>query len=207
LIATTLPKQVARTAAFAVRVSCPVGEGVVVAKAGWRRFCAFKTLRCLQRYNRHMDALKRPRRNICLSLTALLLPPLVLPAFAANATGHFEVYCDAVGIFLAKIDGAPAPGKLVLFSYLGFPPGTMGGNYLGQGRWSDVSAFPNECFPKCESVAHGKIWIDAWEIPDAGHGPPKGISGRYEIDFKSKRVVGRFVAKQRHRKHLLRVCM
>ena len=47
----------------------------------------------------------------------MLFVPLLLPlALVATASGHFEVYCDGVGIFLAKIDGAPAPGKLVLFS-------------------------------------------------------------------------------------------
>jgi len=72
------------------------------------------------------------RRNILLCLVAPLLVALPV-APSTTATGRFEAYCDGVGIFLSKIDGVPAPGKLVLFSYLNFPPGTMGGSYLGEG--------------------------------------------------------------------------
>jgi hypothetical protein len=84
------------------------------------------------------------------------------------ASGQFEVYCDGVGIFLAKLDGAPAPGKLVLFSRIGFPPGTMGGRYFGQGQWSDIYVFRHGCVPngKCDSIADGKVWID---LPDRRH--------------------------------------
>jgi hypothetical protein len=63
-----------------------------------------------------VDALKPLRTYTFLSFIMLFVPALLLPASVATATGHFEVYCDGVGIFLARIDGAPAPGKLVLFS-------------------------------------------------------------------------------------------
>jgi hypothetical protein len=151
-----------------------------------------------------MDAPKSLRRYIWVSLIALFLPALSSSAYAANATGYFEVCCNGVGVFLAKIDGAP--GKLVLVSYVDSIAGTMGGNNLRQGSWSDVSVFPNGCFPKCESVAHGKIWIDEWKTPDAGHGPPKRISGKYEIHFNGKRLEGRFMAKRHHSQRLLCVC-
>lgn len=120
--------------------------------------------------------------------------------------GHFEVYCDWVGIFLTKIDGAPAPGRLVLFSYLGFPPGTAGGRYLGQGRWSEVFVYRDGCLPdgKCESIAHGKVWIDA---PDTEDMQPKRISGSYEIDLNAKHFEGRFVAKRHSSKRPTRLCM
>jgi predicted Rdx family selenoprotein len=151
-----------------------------------------------------MDAPRLLRRYIWLSLIALFLPALSSSAFASNASGHFEVCCNGVGIFLAKIDGAP--GKLVLVSYLPSVAGTMGGNDLGQGRWSDVSVFPNGCFPKCKSIAHGKVWVDAWATPKPGLGPPKGISGKYEIDFNGKRLEGRFIARRHRIKRLLCVC-
>src|SRR5215469_6560606 len=96
---------------------------------------------------------------VFLSLIVLFVPPLPALASSRAAAGHFEVYCDGVGLFLAKIDGAPGSGKLVLFSlHLG---GTFGGKYIGQGRWSDVHVFRDGCVPdgKCQSVADGRVWI------------------------------------------------
>lgn len=154
-----------------------------------------------------MDALKSSRKYVFLSLI-MLLHPCRLVASVSTATGDFEVYCDGVGIFLAKIDGMPAPRKLVLFSRIGFPPGTMGG-YFGQGKWSDVYVLRNGCVPdgKCESIADGKVWIDASETSDAGHIPPKRISGKYEINLNGKHLEGHFIAKRHVSKHPLRLCM
>jgi len=164
-------------------------------------------------YTRPVDDPKPPRSFICLCLIALFLPALPLSAFATNATGHFEVYCDGVGIFLAKIDGAPAPGKLVLFSYIGFPSNTMGGRWLRRGMWSNVSVFRNGCVPdgKCQSIADGKVWIDGRDSTNFREPPPKRISGKYEIDLKGKHLEGGFVVKRHGRergwKHAVRVCM
>jgi hypothetical protein len=135
----------------------------------------------------------------------VLFVPLLLPqASAATATGHFEVYCDGVGIFLAKIDGAP--GKLVLFSGMSFPPGTFGGRSFGQGKWSDIYVLRDGCVPdgKCESIADGRVWIDA---PSPQDTPPRHISGKYEINFNGKLIEGNFLARRRHRKSPLRLCM
>ncbi len=125
---------------------------------------------------------------------------MALPS-VATATGHFEVYCDGVGIFLAKIDSA-ASGKLVLFSLLG----TIGGRYLGQGKWSDIYVFRDGCVPdgKCESIANGRVWIDTTDKQDA---QPKHISGKYEINLNGKHLEGAFLAKRHVRKRPLRLCM
>ena len=141
--------------------------------------------------------------HILLALIVLFVPPLLSPASVPTATGYFEEYCDGVGIFLAKVAGAPASGKLVFFSYMGFPGGTFGGKYIGQGKWSDVSVFAGGCFPdgNCQSIAHGKVWIDALDTP------PKHISGKYEITLNGKLVEGTFLAKRHDRKHPLRICM
>lgn len=140
---------------------------------------------------------------VYLGITVLFAPPSLAPAAVPRATGHFEDYCDGVGIFLAKVDGAPPPGKLVFFSYLGFPGGTFGGDSIGQGKWSDVSVFNDGCIPdgKCPSIAHGRVWIDALDAP------PKHISGKYEIKLNGKLLEGNFLAKRRDRKHPLRICM
>jgi hypothetical protein len=137
---------------------------------------------------------------VFLSLIVLFFPALPALGSAPSVTGHFEVYCDGVGLFLAKIDGAPASGKLVLFFPLG---NTFGGEYVGQGRWSDVDIFSDGCLPdgKCESIAHGRVWIDALDTR------PKHISGKYEIKWKGKLLDGTFVAKRRLRKPALRLCM
>jgi hypothetical protein len=136
-------------------------------------------------------------RYALLGLIMLLIPPTL--ASAPAATGHFEVYCDGVGLFLARIDGAPSPGKLVLFSM----GGTFGGKYIGQGKWSDVFVFRDGCVPdgKCQSIADGKVWIDARD------NPPKHISGKYEIKLNGKLLDGTFLAKKRVRKPPLRLCM
>ena len=123
-----------------------------------------------------MDALKSTRTYIFLSLVVLLLHALPLAA--------------AVGT--------------VLFSGLG---DTFGGEYVGQMKWSAVSVFRDGCVPdgKCESIADGKVWIDA-DTPDAGH-TPKRISGKYEISLNGKHLEGPFVAKRHVSKHPLRLCM
>jgi len=140
---------------------------------------------------------------VFLGLMTLFVPPLLPPATAAKATGRFEVYCDGVGIFLAKIDGAPTSGKLVLFSYLGSGLGTFGGEYIGQGKWSDVFVLRDGCVPdgKCQSIANGRVWIDALDTP------PKHISGKYEIKLNGKLLEGTFDARRRDRKRPLRLCM
>ena len=140
---------------------------------------------------------------VFLSLIVLLAPPLLTPASIPRASGHFEEYCDGVGIFLAKVDGAPDSEKLVFFSYMSFPGGTFGGEYIGQGKWSDVSVFADGCVPggKCQSIAHGRVWIDALDTP------PKHISGEYEIKLNGKLIEGTFLAKRHNRKHPPRLCM
>jgi hypothetical protein len=156
-----------------------------------------------------METPKRLRRHLCLIPIAILFETLSLPASAADASGHYEVYCDGVGIFLANIDGTPAPRKLALFSGMDFPPGTMGDSYIGQGKWSDVVVLPNGCVPdgKCEGIARGKIWIDVWDAPGAGDPPPKRISGKYEIDLNGKHLEGQFAVKRRIPNRAERVCM
>src|SRR6202034_4770419 len=79
--------------------------------------------------------------GVFLSLIMLFVSPLLTLASVPTASGHFEVYCDGVGLFLARIDSAPAPGKLVLFSRMGFPPGAIGGRYFGQGKGPDLYVF------------------------------------------------------------------
>jgi hypothetical protein len=159
-------------------------------------------------YTRIVDSPKPLRTHIFLSLIALFLPALFVSPSGATATGQFEVDCDGVEIFLAKVDGAPTPGKLVLFSRVDFPPGTFGGRSFGQGKWSDVYVFRDGCVPdgKCESIATGKVWIDAPDTPDTGDTPPKSISGRYEIDLNGRHLEDAFVAKRHVNKHPFRLC-
>ena len=57
---------------------------------------------------------------VFLGLIVLLVPPLLTPASVPRASGHFEEYCDGVGIFLAKVDSAPTSGKLVSFATWAF---------------------------------------------------------------------------------------
>ena len=149
---------------------------------------------------------KRLRTYLLLSVLMLFIPPLLSPE--SVATGHFEVYCDGVGIFLARIDSAPAPGKLVLFFVVGFPPGTAG-SYIGQGQWSKIYVFPDGCVPdgKCKSIASGRVWIDAQDAQDNRDTPPTHISGKYEIKLNSKHLEGAFVAKLHNRRRPLRLCM
>jgi hypothetical protein len=149
------------------------------------------------------------RRYIFLVLVLLLASDLLPAASGVTTGGQYEVYCDGVGLFLANIDDVPAPGKFVLFSYLDFPPGTIGGRYLGQGKWSEVLVYRHGCVPdgKCDTIAHGKVWIDVWDSSDPRQMPPKHISGKYEIDLNGKHLQGTFVAEERFRKRPLRICM
>ena len=138
--------------------------------------------------------------SVFLSLIVLFVPSLPTLASEDAATGHFEIYCDGIGLFLSKIDGAPASGKLVLFSELG---STFDGEYVGQWKWSNIYVFRDGCLPdgKCESIADGRVWIDTRDAL------PKRISGKYEIKLNGKLIKGTFFAKKRVRKRPLRLCM
>jgi hypothetical protein len=159
----------------------------------------------VSRYTCVVDPSKRLRPYRVLSLIMLLVTPSLSRASVATSTGHFEVYCDGVGIFPSKIDGAPASGKLVLFSRVDFPPGIIG-SYIGQGQWFNVYVDRDGCVPdgKCESIAEGRVWIDTTDKQDT---LPKHISGKYEINLNGKHLEGTFVARRRNRKHPLRLCM
>jgi hypothetical protein len=142
-----------------------------------------------------------PFARICFSLSAVVLLLAVLPTASstADASGRFEVYCDGVGFFLLKVDGAPVPGKLFLFLYTSFP----GIPYVPKETWKDVAVYRNECFSdsKCEVLAHGKIWLDE-AMPDA-----RRVSGKYEIELNGQHLRGQFAAKRRQSKHPSRICM
>jgi hypothetical protein len=153
-----------------------------------------------------MDSLGRTgfaTGSVLVIIAMLFALPLVSQGSEPSASGRFEVYCDGIGIFLTKIEGPPTYRKLVLFSRIDFPPGTLGGRLLGQGKWSDISVLQDGCIPdgKCDSVANGRVWIDA---PDTS---PDHISGKYEISFNGSLLKGRFHAKRRDRKSPLRLCM
>jgi hypothetical protein len=97
------------------------------------------------------------RIRLCLSIAVVLLAVFPAATSARDATGYFEIYCDGVGFFLAKVDGAPTPGKLLLFLYAGFP----GIPYVPRETWKDVSVYRNGCIAdgKCEVIARGIIWL------------------------------------------------
>jgi hypothetical protein len=137
---------------------------------------------------------------ICLSAVVLLLTVFPTASSGRKATGHFEVYCDGVGFFLAKVDGAPAPGKLFLFLYTGFP----GFPYVPKETWKDVYVYRNGCIAdgKCEALARGKVWLDNEAMPDA-----RRVSGKYEIEFNGQHVRGQFAVKVHDYKTPPRLCM
>jgi hypothetical protein len=140
--------------------------------------------------------------RICFSLSAVVLLLAALPTASStpDASGRFEVYCDGVGFFLPKVDGAPAPGKLFLFLYTSFP----GIPYVPKETWKDVDVYRNECFAdtKCEALARGKIWLDDEAMPDA-----ERVSGKYEIELNGQHLRGQFAAKRHQYKHPTRICM
>jgi len=141
--------------------------------------------------------------RICIFLSTVILFLAVFPTASSThiAIGRFEVYCDGVGFFLAKIDGAPAPGELVLFLYLDFPPGAI---YLPAEKWADVFVYRKGCAAdgKCEITARGRVWLDAEATPGA-----KRISGKYEIDLNGQHLNGQFVAKRHEYKYPPRICI
>lgn len=139
------------------------------------------------------------RIALCLSATALLLVVVPTATSAQNATGHFEVYCDGVGFFLAKIDGAPGPRKLLLFLYTGFP----GFTYVPKEEWKDGIVYRNGCAAdgKCEVLAHGRVRLDNELIPDSKH-----VSGKYEIELSGQHLHGQFATERRVYRHPPRIC-
>jgi hypothetical protein len=134
-------------------------------------------------------------------LSTQVVAPAASPAAAA---GHFEVYCDGFGIFLAGIDGAPDPRKLVLFFHIS----TFRSNYFGEGTWSSVFVFPDGCVPdgKCQSIADGKVWIDPLDTSETPDAPPKHLTGKYRINLNGKLLEGAFVVKRHDRRRPLRIC-
>jgi hypothetical protein len=75
----------------------------------------------------------------------LILQGIARPASAAEASGHFEWYCDGFGFYLSKIDGAPAPKELVLFLLMNLPPAAF---YLPTKEWRDVAVYSVSAFSK-----------------------------------------------------------
>ena len=144
------------------------------------------------------------RMGACLSAAALLLVIVGSGHPRESATGTFEVYCDAVGVFLAKVDGAPAPRKLLLFLYTGFP----GVVDVPSEEWRDVKVYGNGCVAdgKCEVLAYGKVYLDNEITPFAPDGTR--VSGKYVIELKGQHLQGTFATERRQRryKHPPRIC-
>jgi hypothetical protein len=148
------------------------------------------------------------RRFFSILKIFVLAGTVTLPIRAVTeVTSKFEVYCDGLGIFLVNVDGAPAPGKLVLFSGVSFPPGTAIGLVALQEKWSDAYVLPDGCVPdgKCESNGKGGVWIDKWD-DNASGATPRLISGKYEIEVNGKKLRGTFAAKLFSRKKPIRLC-
>jgi len=151
-------------------------------------------------YTRHMSVPGFARIRVYLSTAVLLLAAFPMATPAQDASGHFEVYCDGVGFFLAKVDGAPAPGKLLLFLYTGFPPGFIS---VPKEVWTDAYVYRNGCVAdgKCEVFASGKVWLD-----DELTKNTRRVSGKYEIERGGQRFRGSFAAKERYNRHPVRIC-
>ena len=138
------------------------------------------------------------RIAICVGL-AILLPVMVpTTASARGATGHFEVYCNGIGFFLERVDGAPAPGKLVLY----LPTHPSGILFVPKEELIDVHVYAGGCAldGKCEVLANGTIELNKI-APDEGR-----VSGRYEMELGGKRLLGQFAVEQRRHKGRPEIC-
>ena len=138
--------------------------------------------------------------RVIASLAAALLLAVSAPAASAqNATGRFEVYCDGLGFFLKNVDGAPAPGKLYVFSRTGHP----GVDWVPKETWTDVFVFRGGCSPRggCGILATGKFWLDSEAGSEA-----KRISGKYDIDLDGRHLLGQFQARLHRYRNPPRLC-
>jgi hypothetical protein len=125
---------------------------------------------------------------------------LAVAAPAHGAAGRFEAYCDGIGFFLTKVEGAPIPGKLLLFLYTDFPAVTP---EVPKGEWTNVLVYRNGCAAdgKCEVLAHGRVRLDN-KITHMD----RQVSGEYEIDLGGRHLHGQFEAKRRAYKLPPRIC-
>jgi hypothetical protein len=139
------------------------------------------------------------RFRVYLSAFLLLIAVFPIAAPAQNSTGRFEVYCNGVGIFLAKVDGAPAPRKVLLFLYTGFP----GIPYVPKEEWKEVSVYRNGCRADgaCDVLTRGKVRLDTEITPDG-----RRVSGKYEIEFSGQHLHGQFAAERRNYRHPPWIC-
>lgn len=144
--------------------------------------------------------MRTSRLTACVGSAVLLLLAARSGQSSERATGRFEVYCDGVGLFLTKVDGAPAPRKLLLFMYTGFP----GVPYVARDEWKDVKVYRDGCTAdgKCEVLARGRIRLDNEIAPDGHH-----VAGKYEIDLTGQQIRGTFTAERHRYKHPPRICM
>jgi hypothetical protein len=129
---------------------------------------------------------------ICLGIAVLLLAIVPTTTSARDASGHFELYCNSIGFFLERVDGAPAPGKLVLY----LRTHTRGVRFVPTEQWMDVDVYGDRCPAggKCEVLANGKIVLN--EIAS----DEKRVSGRYEMELGGKHPHGQFAAEERRYK-------
>ena len=151
-------------------------------------------------YTRRMSVSQFARIPPALSTAVLLLVVVSTATSAQDATGHFEVYCDGFGFFLAKIHGTAAPRKLLLFLYTGFP----GVPHVSKNEWKAVFVYRNGCAAdgKCEILARGQLQLDNEITRDS-----RRVSGKYEVDLSGQHLRGQFAAERRLYKHPPRLCM
>ncbi len=113
---------------------------------------------------------------LCSAVLLVIVPTV---ASAKNATGRFEVYCDGVGFFLANVDGAPAPGKLLLFLRTDFIPDVT------KEERKNVFIYPDGCVPdgKCKALTQGRIRFDNEFTRDS-----RRVAGTYEIELSGQNI-------------------
>ena len=68
----------------------------------------------------------------------------------------------------------------------------------------DVSVCPKGCsaIKKCDSVARGKLLLDAVHDPSG-----RRMSREYDINFNGQHLIGHFLAKRQEYKNPPRICM
>ena len=112
-------------------------------------------------------------------------------AFAQDAKGWFEEYCDGASFHFEKFAGKLRPKEFVLW-------------YRSQIRfdyytdWFDVQVCSAAQQP-CDYSAKAQMKLLQRK--------KRAISGRYAVDFGGKHLEGEFRFKEHRHKHLERLCM
>jgi hypothetical protein len=137
--------------------------------------------------------MRLPARFVVFRLALIAFCLIAVPsAWAQDAKGWFEQYCDGAGLHLEKFPGKAQTPELVFWFWTRIQFDRIQG-----ADWYDVQLCPTE--KHCEETAKAKMQF----LEQRKH----VVTGRYVLDFNGQHREGQFTLKERQHKDPGHLCM